>query len=149
MSTTDRWPTHVQSCACERGQCIVYNCMPDHAYPRGRVWFEYEISCTDCRERFEISMTNGNLVQIERIPSRRGPDSRSPTPDFCPPAMVGATNGGPALSTAIARVVWALDFKYESLAVIPANRFLNSAGRMPNCTTGHNQPEPQLSKVAR
>ncbi len=73
-------------------------------------------------------MTNGNHIQIERIPLRpRQPKSYA--------RLLSARNRRGDK--------WATSVKYSNRAV------LNSAGRMPNCTAGHNQPEPQLSKEDR
>ena len=45
MSTVDRYPIKAEPCPCGKGEYVVLECMPDHGYPRGRIWQENGTTC--------------------------------------------------------------------------------------------------------
>ncbi len=64
MSTVDRYPIKAEPCPCGKGEYVVLECMPDHGYPRGRIWRENRITCPQCAANYGVPFVSGRTVEI-------------------------------------------------------------------------------------
>ena len=64
---TERELFYEGACSCGKGKYKVSECEPDHPWVRtGQQWYESEISCPSCSDRFVLEVSNNEVCEISK-----------------------------------------------------------------------------------